>query len=199
LTELHDVRWAWDEAFFHRLNGGPSAMLDAAALMASSHEFCFGVAALAAIFVLIRRRLAGVPWILAGVCAVAAADFVGARLLKPWFARLRPCYALAPSHVAVLEHAGNSGSMPSLHAATAFAAATVLSLERPKLGPLYFSIAALIGWSRIREGVHWPTDVAAGALFGIVVGALTATVLLVLHVSRQPGSFPRATARRARS
>jgi undecaprenyl-diphosphatase len=167
---LHDLRWARDEALFHWLNGGAHPALDAAARIASSRLFCFGILALAELWVLARRRASGVGWVLAATAAIIATDTLGARILKPWFGRFRPCYALPAAQVQVLVFAGNSGSMPSLHSATAFAAATVLSFERPRFSPVYFGIAALIGWSRIREGVHWPSDVAAGALLGLLLG-----------------------------
>lgn len=61
-----------------------------------------------------------------------------------------------------------SYSMPSGHTSTAFATATSLSLAYPKwyvVAPS-FVWAGAIGYSRMHLGVHYPSDVLAGALVG---------------------------------
>lgn len=103
--------------------------------------------------------------------AIGVADGVGARLLKPWFGRMRPSYALAEPFVRVLSPAANVGSMPSLHAANAFAMATVVTLAIPRAGFVSIPLATLVALSRVGVGVHWPSDVIAGALYGAGVGA----------------------------
>jgi undecaprenyl-diphosphatase len=67
---------------------------------------------------------------------------------------------------------GGQSSMPSGHAASAFNTATALSLVYPKwyvIVPAY-SWACLVAYGRMYQGVHYPSDVAIGA----VVGAGTA-------------------------
>jgi undecaprenyl-diphosphatase len=67
-------------------------------------------------------------------------------------------------------------SLPSGHAATSFAGATVLALaHRPSAVPL-FVVAALVAWSRVYVGVHYPLDIVAGACLGVGV-ALTSTAI----------------------
>lgn len=68
----------------------------------------------------------------------------------------------------------NAHSFPSGHTATSFAAATVLSAAAPRWRVPFFLLATLIGFSRIYNGMHYPTDVLAGA----VIGVLTALLLL---------------------
>jgi len=57
-------------------------------------------------------------------------------------------------------------SFPSGHAQTAFAAAAYLSLLFPRGAALFLALAALVGLSRVALGVHYPSDVLAGALVG---------------------------------
>ena len=64
--------------------------------------------------------------------------------------------------------AGGSPSFPSGHTSLAFAAATSLSLQYPKwyvIVPAY-TWAGTVGYSRMHLGVHYPSDVLAGAIVG---------------------------------
>jgi undecaprenyl-diphosphatase len=57
-------------------------------------------------------------------------------------------------------------SFPSAHTLNAFLMATLLASWFPRYRFPFFLIAAFIGWSRIYLGMHYPTDVIAGALIG---------------------------------
>jgi undecaprenyl-diphosphatase len=70
-------------------------------------------------------------------------------------------------------------SFPSGHAATAFACATVLAALAPRWRLPFFVLAALIAFSRLYNGVHYPTDVLAGSVLGVLVG------LAVVRVSKR--------------
>jgi membrane-associated phospholipid phosphatase len=62
------------------------------------------------------------------------------------------------------------GSLPSGHTAMAFALATSLSddINRPWATVGLYTAAGAVGWSRINDNRHWLSDVAAGAVLGIV-------------------------------
>lgn len=63
----------------------------------------------------------------------------------------------------------SSSSMPSSHTAGAVAYATAATLAEPSAAPVWI-LAALVGWSRLATGRHFPTDVAAGAAIGAISG-----------------------------
>ena len=100
--------------------------------------------------------------------ASGAANLVGKSLVR----RERP----GPVDVPLLRHlrrAPSSSSFPSGHAASAAAFATGVALENPYLALPVAALAAGVGASRVVTGVHYPTDVVAGAAVGVAAGLLT--------------------------
>lgn len=101
---------------------------------------------------------------------VAVADLVAnllASAVKAAVGRARP--SAVHAYPKPLVHAPLTGSFPSGHAATAFACATTLTFFLPRWAPAFFVLAAAIAWSRVYNGVHYPLDVLAGALLGVLV------------------------------
>jgi undecaprenyl-diphosphatase len=117
------------------------------------------------------------------VLAVAVADWA-ATGLKALIDRPRPPLRYAePKTLVPLPH---DGSFPSGHAATSFAAATMLSFASPRLAPFLFLLAAAISFSRVYVGVHYPLDVIGGAVLGVLVA--TSLRRLVRARRRSPGA-----------
>ena len=102
-----------------------------------------------------------------GVFVTAVAADGVSFLVKDAVHRPRPFVAHPEIHPLYAVH---SSSFPAGHAATAFAGATVVAFMAPRAAPLLFLVAALIGYSRVYVGDHYPTDVLAGAAIGVVVG-----------------------------
>jgi undecaprenyl-diphosphatase len=72
-------------------------------------------------------------------------------------------------------------SMPSGHAATSFAGAVALTYFLPRSAPYLFLLAVAIACSRIYVGVHYPSDVVAGAALGAAVGLAGVGLLRLLR------------------
>ncbi len=66
-----------------------------------------------------------------------------------------------------------SRSFPSGHSAAAFAFATGVADVSPAVAIPLRALAAIVAYSRVHTGVHFPGDVIAGALTGVTVGELT--------------------------
>lgn len=100
------------------------------------------------------------------VLAIATAYLVGELMLKPFVGRPRPCQV--NEMVPMLVPVPGSYSFPSGHSASSFAAAMVLLFDNKKFGVAGLVLAVLIAFSRMYLYVHYPTDVAAGILLGIL-------------------------------
>lgn len=93
--------------------------------------------------------------------------FLAEILLKNLIKRARPFVDL-PATVVGGEASGYS--FPSSHATAAFAMAVILSNFQPRLRTLFFFLAFCVSLSRVYMGVHYPSDIIAGALVGIGIG-----------------------------
>lgn len=67
--------------------------------------------------------------------------------------------------------APSSLSFPSAHATSSFAVATAMTRVEP-LGALAFALAIALSLGRPYLGMHYPSDVLAGAVLGVVLGLL---------------------------
>jgi undecaprenyl-diphosphatase len=77
-------------------------------------------------------------------------------------------------------------SFPSGHATVSFACAAVLAAALPRLRVPLFALAALIAFSRVYVGVHYPSDVVGGAALGILIAIALRRLAAVLRRSAPP-------------
>lgn len=87
-------------------------------------------------------------------------------MIKPLAARSRP-FAVDPSVVLLLAPPGDH-SFPSAHTVSSFAAACCIFFGNRKMGTAALVLAGLVAFSRMYLMVHFPTDVLAGVLLGIL-------------------------------
>ncbi|HET6848138.1 MAG TPA: phosphatase PAP2 family protein [Gaiellales bacterium] len=116
----------------------------------------------------------GLPWLLAGAAVDQAQRVAIAAGLAALVANAVKYAArrTRPDHLPLLVRPLRSSSFPSGHAASATAAMCALLVVAPGLAPLWISMALAMAVSRIYVGVHYPTDVLAGAGLGLLVAAV---------------------------
>jgi undecaprenyl-diphosphatase len=100
------------------------------------------------------------------IVAVGLADQISSSAIKPLFERERPFDVIEGTRQLVDAH---GYAFPSSHAANTFAAGVFLSIRFPKFLPVLF-LSFLVAYSRVYVGVHYPSDVLAGALLGTGIG-----------------------------
>jgi undecaprenyl-diphosphatase len=99
---------------------------------------------------------------------IVVSDQLSSSVLKPLVGRIRPCHTL--EGVRLLVECGGGLSFPSSHAVNNFCAAVILAaFYRPQRW-LWFSIAALVAFTRPYVGVHYPSDILGGAVIGAGCG-----------------------------
>lgn len=138
--------------FYTRLgDGGMLAILACAILLIIPKTRKLGISASAALFV---------EFLIVNV------------ILKNAVARIRP-YEVIPQLTCITSQATDF-SFPSGHTGSVFAVATVIFLEVPyRYGITALFLAALMAYSRLYVGVHYPTDVLAALFIGIFTGVLS--------------------------
>lgn len=107
------------------------------------------------------------------LCSVLAASVVG-KALKILIGRMRPVFFEALDKTGFVPFSTDwaFNSMPSGHSFASFAGLVMLGLLAPKIKWATWSLAILIGFSRVCVGAHWPSDVIFGAFIGMVAADL---------------------------
>jgi len=107
-----------------------------------------------------------------GLASVGAAAALFNLVVKPLSRRSRPDRIAGEVPIARHVRMPASTSFPSGHTATAFAFATGVGRVLPQAAVPLHAVAALVGYSRVHTGVHYPGDVVAGAVSGTIVAQL---------------------------
>ncbi len=92
------------------------------------------------------------------------------RIIKPLVGRSRPCHDLSLVWVRLVDGCGGRFSFPSSHAANMFGLAMVIGAFYKTARCYLYPVAALVAIGRVYLGVHYPSDVIAGAIYGAAIG-----------------------------
>jgi undecaprenyl-diphosphatase len=168
--------WWLDSSLFPLINAGagvPDAWLAFAAFASNAFP---SLAAVALVGIAAAGR-PGMRQAVARTLFAMAMAWLAAQSIRRGFPVPRP--AAVGEGLQWLAH-GKTSSFPSHHAAGAFACwwgmAGSCSPQQPRLprlgGAALLLVALLITWSRVYLGLHFPTDVIAGAVLGVAAAAL---------------------------
>lgn len=151
-----------------------------------------------AIFMPSRYRWNGLFWCVAFIITFALSDQVSASLMKPYFHRLRPCHnPFLQSMVHLLVDCGGDYGFPSVHATNHFAlgifGAVTLGRLAKWVWPVAVIWAALISFSQVYVGVHFPLDVLCGAIVGTAIGICTGKIFNRFFNLQQVKQLPIST------
>lgn len=170
---------AWDRRLFSRLTRRERRFIDTGLKRLSNSAnrsvLWFAIAALIAILGGGRGRRAA----LGGVISIAITSTLVNVPLKYLARRDRPPMRRGDRPLPV--SLPGSFSFPSGHSASAFAFATGVALEEPRLVAPILPLAVGVAYSRVHLRVHYPLDVLAGATIGTVMGLASEPVVRVVR------------------
>ena len=163
-----------DLVIFTALNSivGHTSWLDRVIVLCAEN-LQYLLAVLLAVYALWPRR--NIRSTVVAVIAAGIARFALKPLILIWVHRARPYIALSDVHNAIGPQLGEElQSMPSGHALFFFALAAAIWRTNRRWGMVFGAGAFVMGIARIAGGIHWPSDVLAGAVLGSLVGWLLA-------------------------
>ena len=154
-----------DRALFRFINLELShPVLDAVMPLFSSNPFFIPVVLGLAIGLLWKGGTRGRVFVVLLAIILALGDAFVINTLKHALGRLRPFHDIADAHLLVGR--GSSGSMPSSHTSTWFAALLISYVFYRRSWRFMLPLALIVAFSRVYIGVHYPSDVAMGAILG---------------------------------
>ncbi|ATL47535.1 phosphatase PAP2 family protein [Chitinophaga caeni] len=131
------------------------------------------------VYITVKRRDKALLFLAGTLLCFALADFSSASILKPMFQRLRPCYNPdLQVYLRNLVGCGGQNGFPSSHATNHFALAAFWFGSMQYLGMKWqhwlwvWIWAGMICYAQVYVGKHYPSDVLAGAAYGMSIGYL---------------------------
>jgi len=174
----------WDISLFLTLNKWHTPFWDQVMWLISAKESWYPVYAVLLFLIFRRQRYYGFVTLVFIALLITLADQLSVHAFKEVFERFRPCHTpeLEGLVHTVNGKCGGKYGFVSSHASNFFALATFLAhyFHRRGWSVLFFVLAAIVAYSRIYLGVHFPLDVICGGLLGVLTGVL---VFALYHLS----------------
>lgn len=183
IENLYHALISFDHRLFLLLNRDiANPIFDAVFPIITNGKFWIIPGIAAAVIFIIKHRLHAVIAIGLALITISLTDPICDNFIKPLFHRFRPCHP----HYFIeggrfLLGLKSSLSFPSAHAMNMFGQATLFTLLYPRRWIWFFSLAGLIGFSRIYVGVHYPVDVLGGAVFGAIIAICVYVIYKVVR------------------
>lgn len=195
MTDFLQMLNSWDTDLLLAINGQHNAFFDVF-MYTYSGKWVWIPMYIALVYLLLRNLpRKSVLLCLVGVAlAITFADQVGASIIRPWVERLRPSNPENPIsdivHI-VNGYRGGRYGFPSCHAANTFALAFYLMLLIRHKGFTLFMMgwALLTCYSRAYLGVHYPGDLLAGTIVGLLGALLAFGLFRWVDNNRMPHRF----------
>lgn len=172
---LHELA-AVDKAVYRAVAATPTPTIDGPlrTLTGAADHSKLWIGSATALFVFGGRK--GRRAALTGIAAIAATSAIVNLPMKLAGARRRPDADAAGVPESRRVEMPTSGSFPSGHSASAAAFTAGVSSIVPALGAPLGCAAAVVGYSRVHSGVHYPGDVIAGVVVGASIGEAVAWI-----------------------
>jgi undecaprenyl-diphosphatase len=165
-----------DKQIFLYFNGKHSDLSDSIWYFITSIPSWIPLYILLIILVFSKYKKDGI-WLVGGILlTILICDQFTFSFMKPVFARPRPCHSPEIGHlVHVVKKCGGQYGFASGHASNSFGIAMYIWMTFRNIWPSFkviFIWAAVVAFSRIMVGVHYPGDILTGAVLGIIFGYL---------------------------
>lgn len=163
-----------DETLFLFLNGLHNNIFDFIMHWITLQETWYPFYLLLVIWMVWKFKQKAIIPIIMIILAITISDQFTSSFMKPFFERLRPCHEPAIAQkVHLVDGCGGLYGFASSHASNSFALATLLFLlfrHFLKYTSFFFVWAAIVAYSRVYVGVHYPGDILVGGVLGYIIG-----------------------------
>jgi len=174
---------AKDQALFSLINGAwTHPLLDKLLPWCRNANNWYPFYAVILVYLFIKWGKLAWKWLLLTVLNLTLTDQISSSIFKPLVQRLRPCAdpLMVGKIRLLLDHCSGGFSFTSSHAANHFGLAMFIFMTLQSLFKkytwLFFIWAAVIAYAQVYVGVHYPLDIFAGSIIGIIVGWLCGSI-----------------------
>lgn len=162
-----------DTSWFHLINQSGNPFWDKI-MYFTSHKLSWIPLYLILVYLIIKEKGKYSIWVLLIIgIVITLCDMGSVHLFKNTFERLRPCHFLEDVRL-VSDRCGGQFGFISSHASNVFGLAIIIGkiMNKKLLFIGLFLWAAVVSYSRVYLGVHYPLDIFGGMLWGTIVALI---------------------------